>query len=190
MMRSHSEGLTVSVQAVDNANKRLIAYMDATLNNATQEVTALRSKLARTYWIIVVLSIIMFAVGIILLSIPAFAAFTNRIDQLQSVVAAGFGVADLVGLFLFKPVDRLKKLMGDMGQITVALNSFQTQVALRLLQLDINNRESVGRAAEYVQQTAADTISLIQDYFEEQTVARLKKSSQIPASPNNSPRAS
>ncbi len=157
----------VSQQAVDSANRELIDYMHHTLESARNEVALLRTKLAKSYWIIIGLSIIMFLVGIFLLSIPAFAAITGDIGQLQAIVAAGFGMVDLTGLFLFKPIQRLHKLMGDMGQITIVLNSFQTQTALRLLQLDINDRDSIGRAAQYVEETTNATLRLIQTYFEE-----------------------
>jgi len=70
-------------------------------------------KLSITYWVIVCLSIIMFIIGIVLLSVPVAAAFNKSITIPQSLSAAGFGIADLAGLFFFKPIERIHGLMGD-----------------------------------------------------------------------------
>jgi hypothetical protein len=65
------------------------------LNDGSREVTKLRSKLAVTYWILICLSVVMFVVGVALISIPAWAAFRGEIGELKSLIAAGFGLADL-----------------------------------------------------------------------------------------------
>jgi hypothetical protein len=90
----------------------------------------------------------------------------GRTAELQAFVAAGFGLADLTALFLFKPIERIHRLMGDMSQITLALTSFQTQVELRLIQMDASNRSSVGDTAQAIAEVAPAAIKLIQDYFE------------------------
>jgi len=56
--------------------------------------------------------------------------------------------------------------MGDMSQITMAINSFRIQVGLRLIEMNSNNRATVGQAAEHVSNAAKDSIKLVQDYFE------------------------
>ncbi len=126
----------------------------------------LRMRLALTYWVIIILSVIMFALGIILLSVPAIMAFQGRSAELQAFIAAGFGLADLTALLLFRPLERIHRLMGDMSQISLALTSFQTQVELRLIQMDASSRSSVGQAAEAIAAIAPAAIKLIQDYFE------------------------
>ncbi len=148
------------------ANETLVKYLEDTLNIAKGEVVELENKLAYTYWVIVVLSIIMFIVGIVLISVPAVAAFRGSIGELQSIIAAGFGFADLAALFLFRPISRIHKLMGDMSQIIMAINSYQTQVALRLLEMDSNKRETIGKTAEHVKDATKGSIKLIQEYFE------------------------
>ena len=148
------------------ANKALIQYLEQRLTDGRRGVIGLRRKLSSTYVIIVILSIVMFAVGIILLAVPVVAAFSGEIGTLQSLIAAGFGIADLATLFLFRPLDRMHSLMGDMSQITLAVNSYQTQVGLRLLEMDKDKRETVGQAAERISEASRVSITLIQDYFE------------------------
>lgn len=57
------------------ANEDLMVYLQGTLADSRREVVKLQNKLASTYWIVVILSIIMFILGIVLLSVPVVAAF-------------------------------------------------------------------------------------------------------------------
>ena len=148
------------------ANQKGFENLHAVMRDSRRELTLLRMRLALTYWVVVILSVVMFVLGIVLLSVPAILVMQGRTADLQAFVAAGFGLADLTALFLFRPIERIHRLMGDMSQITLALTSFQTQVELRLIQMDASNRASVGQAAEAVAQIAPATIKLIEDYFE------------------------
>lgn len=150
------------------ANQFIVSHLQATMKDGRRELGGLRGKLSFTFVVIVILSIIMFIVGIVLLSVPFIHAFANedKGKTLQSVIAAGFGITDLAALFFFRPIERIHGLMGDMGQITLAINSFQTQVSLRLLEMNKDDRGTVGKAAERINAAAKDSIKLIQDYFE------------------------
>jgi len=108
----------------------------------------------------------MFLLGIVLLSVPIFAALSGNISELHSLITAGFGVADLAALFLFRPLERIHRMMGDMSQIILALNSYQNQVGLRLMELDATNRPSMGLTAKNINEAAKDSIKIVQDYFE------------------------
>jgi len=148
------------------SNQWLVFYLHTILEDSRKDVNHLRTKLAITYWIVVLLSIIMFALGIALLGAPAIAAYKGDIALLESLTSAGFGVADLTALFMFKPIERIHGLMGDMSQITVAINSFQDQVALRLMEMDASKRESMGKAAEEIKGATRASLELIEIYFE------------------------
>lgn len=148
------------------ANEFIIRFLQNVMNEGNNELIKLRIKLSVTYWVIIFLSIIMFTIGIVLISVPAIAAFSGEIDQMQSLITAGFGILDLSALFLFRPMERIHKMMGDMSQIILALNSYQTQVGLRLMELDVTNRPSMGHTAFKVNEAAKESIQLVQDYFE------------------------
>ncbi len=150
------------------ANQFIVSHLHATMKDGRRELGGLRGKLSFTFVVIVVLSIIMFILGIVLLSVPFIHAFAGKEKTLQSVIAAGFGITDLAALFFFRPIERIHGLMGDMSQITLAINSFQTQFSLRLLEVNKDDRETVGKAAERINVAAKDSIKLIQDYFEAQ----------------------
>jgi len=152
-------------QQAKQANNKIVQHLESTMTDSSKELGGLRLKLSVTYWVIIGLSVIMFAVGIVLLSVPIWAGFT-QIDQLGSLIAGGFGIADLAALFLFKPIERIHKIMGDMSQIIMALNSYQIQVGLTLMEMDVNNRPSMGVASEKIKTAAESSIKLVQDYFE------------------------
>lgn len=148
------------------ANKFLVRHLQTGFTDCRKELSELRGKLSITYWVIVVLSIIMFGLGIMLLSVPVVSALNGEFDAVQSLIAAGFGIADLAALFLFRPVEQIHQLMGDMSQIALSLNSYQTQVGLRLLEMDVEDRSEMSKAADQVGTTAISVIKLVQDYFE------------------------
>ncbi|MDD4645973.1 MAG: hypothetical protein PHY99_08290 [Bacteroidales bacterium] len=155
----------VEDEKLRSATESTIDYLQTTMHNGTEELNRLRIKLSLSYWIIIVLSVIMFFVGIALLLIPAMAAF-SEINTLQSLIAGGFGVADLTGLFLFRPIEKIKNMMGDMSQIILIISSYQTQAGLRLMQMDVNNRPSLGQAADNINKVTYESIRMIQKYFE------------------------
>ena len=158
----------------DKSNAWLLRYISRILNKGTKEVESLRSKLHLTYWLVVALSVIMFGVGIALIAIPGIAALRMVLtstemttpESIQNLVTALVGLTDLAALFLAKPVRHIHNLMGDMTQLTMAINNFRYQVGLRLLEMDSNNPESIGFAAEKINDAAKTSIGLVEEYFE------------------------
>jgi uncharacterized membrane protein len=158
---------TLTKEILDEKNKDITDDLQATLRENRSDVKRLRRKLTVTFWVIIILSIIIFIIGVLLLSVPVVAAFGGHIDRLNSLIAAGFGIADLIGLVLYGPIEKIQKLMGDMSQLILVLNSHQTEVSLRLLEMDfLNNRPSVGVAADKIGSATEKNIKIIQDYFE------------------------
>lgn len=166
MNDNDTDFVTMEADQRKKANEFIIKHLQGSMNDGKADLKGLRRKLAVTYWVIIILSIVMFCVGVVLLSVPFVSAYGGKVKELESLIAAGFGLADLVSLFLFKPIERIHKIMGDMSQIVIALNSFQTQLGLRLMQMDASSRESMGQTAEHVNSAAKESIKIIQDYFE------------------------
>jgi hypothetical protein len=155
-------------------NKAIAEDLNHSVRSNETELEKLKSKLTVTYWVIISFSSILFMLGIVLLTVPVAAAFSGNIDKLNSIIAAGFGIADLAALFLYGPIDRIHKIMGDMSQIIIVLNSYQYQVSLILIEMDIADKKSVGEAAAKIGEAAKTKIRLIEEYFE--TKADVKKS--------------
>jgi len=151
----------------EKANQKIIDYLEGVQTRNEREVTKLRKKLTASYWISVTLTVIMFVVGLVLMSVPFLASFRGEIDTQSSLLSGGFGIANLTVLFLVGPIKRIHKYMGDIAQIILVINSFQNQVALRLLETNIEDRTTIGKAAEHINKAAEDSSILIQKYFEE-----------------------
>ena len=164
---NHNEFFLTSADRRE-ANKFITTFLQDTMNDGKKEFLGLRKKLSYTYWVVVWLSISMFILGVALLCVPLVAALKGNIDLLHSMVAAGFGITDLGILFLFRPLERIHELMGDMSQLTMVLNSFQRQVGLRLKEMNSENRKSIGRTAEKIAVVAHESAREIQEYFEEE----------------------
>lgn len=154
------------------ANQFAGASLQDVVKQGMQWLVDLRRKLSFTYWLILGLSAVMFVLGVILLSVPVAAAWKGNVEVLTSVIAAGFGIADLGALYLFRPIDRLQQLMGDMSQITMMINSFQMLISLRLQEMDLEDPRSVSRAAKYIQELSEEFARQVETYFEERKVAK------------------
>jgi hypothetical protein len=152
----------------DEANEKLIDYMNSVLEDCKISITDLRRKLGYTYWIIIAMCISMFVLGFAFISLPLWRQppITQQ-GWLDIVLPAGVGIANLLALYLYKPLERIQKLMADMSQLTVTFNSFQTQVALYLIGTKLEQRETMGEAAGAVNTTAEIILKQICDYFEE-----------------------
>jgi hypothetical protein len=157
---------------VREANENITKTLQGLMIESKSELHILRHKLSTTYWIIITLSVLMFFLGLVLLSVPIVAAFGGNIKDLTSLIAAGFGVADLTALFLYGPIEKIHNIMGDMSQIILALNSYRSQVGLRLLEMDVEIPSTIGVAADKINAAAENSIKLIQDYFEAREVAK------------------
>lgn len=151
---------------INKANDDLLKSALATADATAQSLKNMKKKLSISYWFVIALSVITFVMGIVLLSVPVAAAFSGDIDKVNAFVTAGFGVVDLAGVFFFRPVDRIRDIMCDMSQIILALDSFQSQTSLRLIEMDITSRASVGKASDDIKEAARNSIMLIQDYCE------------------------
>lgn len=151
----------------ESANEWLVEFMQRTLDEGRGEVKRLQGRLGTTYQIIIGLSILMFFVGIGLIIAAAVKAFTDDEKIWQSFTIGGLGLADLTGLYLFRPIEQIRKIMADMSQLTVSINSYQTQVSLRLLETDSTDRATMGLAAEYIRKSVRDSLKNIQMFFEE-----------------------
>ena len=156
----------------DQSNKALIEYMCQILQDNRKEAKELRKKQRVTYWFLIGLSTLMFLAGLAMITAPLWiellktTARFKEINWAGTAVMIGIGAADLYALYQLRPLARIQKLMGDMSQMTITFSSFQTRVALRLLETNIDKRATVGAAAVHVGEIAKDTLPMIEKYFE------------------------
>jgi hypothetical protein len=65
----------------------------------------------------------MFAVGTTLIGISIYETIWDD-SETQSGISGGLGIADLAALFLFRPIERIHSLMGDMSQMAMGVSSY------------------------------------------------------------------
>lgn len=157
------------------ANGFIIKHLQESVVEGQVQMHALSSKLSTAYWLIILLSLVTFGIGCLLLLVPVLATLRGSGPDTQALVAGGFGIADLAVLFLFRPVEKVHGIMGDMGQITIAVYNFRAQVALRILAMDADDRPAIIAAADRITAEARGTIILIQKYFEPRLIPEKPK---------------
>jgi hypothetical protein len=149
------------MQVAPAQDRRLVDELHETLDAGRRDVTGVRRRLRITYAAIVVFSVALFALGMALVGFPARAFYRGDIDEVTfgGLAAAG---AVLLGLLLyFRPLDRLQALVADSTYVTLVKDSFQYQVALRLLALDTDDDAAVERAAIFVGEAAQGSMDLV-----------------------------
>lgn len=127
----------------------------------------LRDEIKFTFEVTIILYTILFSLGAFLISLPILTSFKIiDISIYTSIFGGALGLTDIALLFAFKPVEKIHDLMGDMSQISMAINSYQQQVALRIIQYNIKNRDSIDHTATEINKVTKETTKLIQQYVE------------------------
>ena len=164
-------------------NERLLNHLMNSLKNNKKDFFDMRKKILITYNVTIILYIVLFVLGILLLSVPLYYAyFKGNIAVYNSFISGGLGIIDLLLLFVFKPVERIHNLMSDISQITIIINSYQEQEALRLLEFDAKNNASIGAAAEHIGKAAHSSVNLLEKYCESQSNQKDEKNVDQPSS--------
>lgn len=166
-----TDAALTSSQSAD-ANKELVDYMNLILQDGRAEMQRLNERLGKSYWILVSLVVVLFVLGLVLILAPAWLTSVPGSQELTDWVAivlpVTLGIADLLALYFYKPVERINRLMGDMSQLIVILGSNNIRIALLLVEADSRDRPSIGRAAESVKEISDHSVHLIQKFFEEE----------------------
>ena len=87
------------------------------------------------------------------------------------------GAVALGLLLYFRPLDRLQALVADSTYVTLVKDSFQYQVALRLIALDTDDARSVEAAAAYVGEAAQASMDLVYTQMQARRAAGFSASS-------------
>lgn len=165
----------LSEPASDEANKELVNYMMRVLEEGRIEAGNLYGRLKWSYWLLITLSVVLFLFGLALLSSPLWIRTflgmtgTTTLDWFTTFFPATLGIADLFALYLYNPIGRINRLMGDISQIVVVLNSYHISIALRSVEINSADRPTIGAAADHVRTLTKGTLILIEDYFGDDT---------------------
>ncbi len=153
----------------NDKNLELVRYLNRIIRNNSNIFDGMRKKILLTYKVTIALYIILFGLGVLLLLVPVISAFQGNMATYNSLLSGTLGITNLVVLFLFKPVEQIHNLMSEIGQLTIITNSYQEQEALRLLELNADDKKTIGEAAVHINNAAANSVSILEKYCEIQS---------------------
>ncbi len=106
-----------------------------------------------------------YALGFALIVI-AIALFVFQERTLEILGFGTLGAADIIALFLYKPMDRLQKANADFSEQFTILRGWAAAVNLHFLAMESTNADSIKEAAKNIQQVSMDTAKAFQDFCE------------------------
>lgn len=139
----------------------LITQLQATLQEGKSEVAGIRRRLQITYWSMIVLTVGLFVFGTALIGFPALAYYRDSIEQVTFAGLGGAGALIIALLLYFRPLERLQTMLADATYVSLIKDSFQYQVTLRLLALDLDDSKTVSEAASHVSEAAQASMDLV-----------------------------
>ena len=139
----------------------------ASLNE--EDLFGFRRRFTFIFWLVISITIILFILSVTLLLIPVL-GFTGRIppvSEWQNVISAASGLLVLFALFRFRPYEKIHKLTGDMSQITLVFNNYQTQVKFQLSRTDAELSDNINEVCDKLMEITQNSMDLIQLHYKD-----------------------
>ena len=152
---------------VDQANSDLMRYLLDCLYIGKGDLEKLSSRLQWKDSLLTILNVIMFGVGILLTLMPIISYWRDPEISSITVFAGGLGAVEIIALWLVNPMQRIHQYLGDMAQIVLILTGFLDQIGLRLIECKLDNRPTIGKAADHIQKLTEESNKLIEKYYED-----------------------
>ncbi|MCK5291750.1 MAG: hypothetical protein KAR39_07020 [Thermoplasmata archaeon] len=104
---------------------------------------------------------IAYGLGIFLIVSSVLYYFLTE-QRLEVLGFSALGSAEMVAIFLYQPMQRVQNALGDFSQHTVVLHAWNTQVALKMLHMRIDDEASAKEACEYIRDITKDYAETIE----------------------------
>lgn len=152
-------------QANEKTLRTLLDLQKDIGDRAETQTGRAQSKADRTYQDLryMIWAAFLFGLGLTIVSLGLF-IFTER--TLEVLGLSTLGVADWVAIFLYKPMDRLKKANADYVQQFTILKGWAASINLQLLAMDVTKSETVIAAARAIQDASIDVAKAFQKFIE------------------------
>jgi hypothetical protein len=142
----------------------------------TMDIAASSYKAARR------LSVILFFVGIALLAFAAFLGYTRNNETL-SLIFGGLGIANLIALLLYRPIERIQSGVDTLIKSQIACLSFLAQyeavarTLAKMSQLPLNetNCDEQLKLASYLKDSASCLIADLSQAIPSKTLSKREK---------------
>jgi hypothetical protein len=155
-------GNSIKNQQEEN-NKKMIEEIEGINDEFTGEMRKLKNSLWNTRRLIIALSVVMLFLGVVLLFAPFLLRIFVSMDeflvlkdefQWQLLVLQGFGIVDIVALFVYNPVKRIHNLIRDVSLTILVFNSYQVQLKLFL---SSKSTENTSKSTENTSKSTENT---------------------------------
>ena len=151
-----------------------VGKIDKTIEEAEKSLNEIKGMAKAAYvfgFVFLVISIILFIVQVVL-SLQGI----EWAEQLQNgaLGLGAIGIVDLIGLMLYKPMDRIQKATSDFAQLSMVSNNYAMATKLIMLGTTFTNdngetyeHESIMKAVNSLNNLMTISIKAIQQYTEE-----------------------
>lgn len=150
----------------DKRNKKTFDCMQQSFKDNRDLFLKINEKVVNNYKVTLRLYIISFAFGLGLLTVTFILTFLGTIPTLNSLIGGAAGLIELYLVMVFKPIEKIHEIISDYAQISIITSSYQEQVGLRLVQMSVKDRDSLGVAANEINLAAKNASDMIQTYCE------------------------
>jgi hypothetical protein len=90
---------------------------------------------------------------------------SDSVSSMEIFGVGVLGVADLFGLFFYKPIQESRRAMEDFAQTVILVQSWILSTELILRGVDITDREMTMKAGALIQKAAADTVAALEKFL-------------------------
>ncbi|MGY5881807.1 MAG: hypothetical protein RTV31_16270 [Candidatus Thorarchaeota archaeon] len=104
------------------------------------------------------------SVSLLVLSVFGIIA-SDSMTGLEIFGIGTLGIADLFGLFFYKPIEVSKRAMEDFAQTVILVQSWLLSIELILRGVDISDREMTMKAGALIQKVSAETVAALEKFL-------------------------
>ena len=140
------------------SHKELYEIIKQTLSNAQ-----------RSFRIIVSMSVILFFVGIVLIIFAAISGLINQ-GETYSLIFGGIGTTDILVLFIFKPIKRVQKSIGDLVQLEISYLNYNYQfeyLTSFMNKMEDPDLDKIAKINTFLDKLVSNALKNIENYIEE-----------------------
>jgi hypothetical protein len=147
------------------ANENLIGDIIELMERRMSLTRKLHNYIEGTFSGIQAMTGIAYALGIFLIVSSVLYYFLTE-QRLDVFGFTALGTGEMVTIFLYQPMQRVQNALGDFSQHTVVLHAWNTQVALQMLLMEINDKQSVNETCKYIRVTTKEYAKTIEELTE------------------------
>ena len=155
----------------DDVNKKikneLLNYQESLRRDIELRMKELSDKSKGTFQITTILIFLILILGFVIIVLSLYSIVTNPQDAFTGIGLGAIGVgSEVFALYMYKPMNRLNKLSADYNQEILILKNWVMAINLYLMAMDVNDRDSVGKAADKMREVTIETVNSIQKFLE------------------------